>query len=66
MPGFTPAERDQARAAIREGRAPSCPHCGVTLSIQVIDPKAETAYVRKRLWLLCPRCKRTASIDAPR
>jgi uncharacterized protein with PIN domain len=61
--GYTAAERTALARAAARGEALLCPVCGAELSRQVIEPRVEVSYVRRRLWLLCPRCRRAASID---
>lgn len=60
---FTAAERKALEAALAEGVEPSCPACGITLSQRVVPPSKQVSYVRRRVWLLCPSCKRTGAVD---
>lgn len=60
---YTAAERRTLEMALREGRAPRCPHCDVTLSAQPVERSPEVSYVRHRVWVLCPQCRRTAGLD---
>jgi uncharacterized protein with PIN domain len=62
---YDAAQRRALQAALRAGTAPRCPYCGVPLTQQRVEPGAEVAYVRRRVWVLCPECRRTASLDAP-
>jgi uncharacterized protein with PIN domain len=60
---YTAAERRALEAALRDGRSLHCPYCAVTLSAQTVDRSPEVSYVRHRVWVLCPQCRRTASLD---
>jgi hypothetical protein len=40
-----------------------CPACDTTLSQQRVDPGAAVAYVRRRVLVICPACRRTAALD---
>jgi len=65
-PGYSAAERRALAEAVRRGEAPlRCPACGAALAIQPVRPRREVAYVRRRVWLLCPACRRTAALDLP-
>jgi hypothetical protein len=48
------------------GEDPSCPDCLIPLSPQVIHPRSDVAYVRRRVILLCQRCRRSAVVEARR
>lgn len=43
--------------------APTCPRCGAAMTIREVFPREEVAYVRHRLWLTCPSCRRNAVVD---
>jgi hypothetical protein len=62
---FDAGHRNELQAAAARGEPLVCPVCGVPLSEQAVDPKPELPYVRRRLWLLCPHCRRSAAIDLP-
>lgn len=62
---YDAAERRALEAALREGRPLRCPECDVPLSAQRVDRSPEVSYVRHRVWVLCPQCRRTASLDRP-
>jgi len=61
--GFDAAARRTFEAALRTGEVPRCPFCDVELSRQEVARTQEVAYVRHRVWLLCPTCRRSASVD---
>jgi ribosomal protein S27AE len=46
-----------------EGRSLLCPRCGVPMDARPVHPRRDVSYVRDRLWLVCPRCRRTAVLD---
>ncbi len=43
--------------------APRCPVCGASLDVRDLPPREGIAYVRRRLWVVCPGCMRTAAVD---
>jgi hypothetical protein len=62
---FTAAERRRLAAALGRGEPLACPHCNVPLTSQPVTPDPRVPYVRHRLLVLCPRCRRSASLDQP-
>jgi uncharacterized protein with PIN domain len=60
---FTAPERRDLEAALRDDRPLRCPHCDIELSAQSVDRSPEVSYVRHRIWVVCPACRRTASLD---
>jgi uncharacterized protein with PIN domain len=63
---FDAAQRRQLEAALRQGTRLRCPVCDHELAEQRVEPPAEVAYVRRRVWVLCPACRRTAGLDVRR
>jgi hypothetical protein len=63
MSSFDAGQRRTLEESIRSGTLPACPACGARLDARAVDPPVQVAYVRRRLWLVCPGCKRTASLD---
>lgn len=63
--GFDAAERRQLASMLARGEPLTCPRCAVALSVQNVEPRANLPYVRHRLWVLCPSCRGTASLDRP-
>jgi len=61
--GFTARERKALERALARGDAPPCPACGTALSQRPVPPSKQVSYVRRRVWLLCPSCKRTGAVD---
>ena len=63
-------EVDEERA-LREtyatGKRPDCPRCGVTMTVRHIGCGSfGLGYARKREWLICPSCHRSAIFDVRR
>ncbi|HSJ06710.1 MAG TPA: hypothetical protein VK936_08410 [Longimicrobiales bacterium] len=56
-------QRRELERALREGVALACPACGAELSRQPVQRSPEVAYVRRRVWVVCPGCRRSASLD---
>ncbi|HEX7089200.1 MAG TPA: hypothetical protein VF192_03635 [Longimicrobiales bacterium] len=61
--GYSAAERRALAEAARRGEPLSCPACGQALASHEVRPRQDVAYVRRRLLLVCPGCKRTAAVD---
>lgn len=62
---FDAIERRALAAALALGAELQCPRCAVRLSRQEVRPGAGVPYVRNRVWVICPVCRRTASLDRP-
>lgn len=62
---FTPEQRNQISRAVRQRADLVCPACGAQLVQQAITPRADVPYVRHRVLVICPACRRSASLDAP-
>jgi hypothetical protein len=60
---YTREQRGEIERAIRGGEAARCPACSEPLIERQVPPRQDVAYVRRRLWLVCPACRRTASVD---
>lgn len=63
MAAFTAEERRKVAAALAQDAAPACPACGSLLDVRPVVPPRTVSYVRRRLWLLCPSCRRTGTVD---
>lgn len=61
--GFTAAERRALEEALAAGESPVCPACGEALTRRAVPASKQVSYVRRRVWLLCPSCKRTGAVD---
>lgn len=64
---YTEAEVRAMRDERNRGGAPQCPRCAVTMIPREIGGGSfGLGYQRKREWLLCPKCKRSALFDRQR
>jgi len=64
---FTNDEQREIRSAVAVGRAPECPRCGIGLSARTIGGGSfGLGYARRREWLICPKCHRSAIFDVKR
>ena len=60
---FTDDETRRLTRALLAGGRLLCPRCGVPLDRTPVPPRRDLSYVRDRMWLVCPRCHRTAVLD---
>jgi hypothetical protein len=60
---YTREQRRALEADVRQGRPLHCPACGAELARREIHPRPELPYVRRRAWLICPNCRRSAVVD---
>jgi uncharacterized protein with PIN domain len=60
---YTAAERRALARALARGESPGCPTCGAPVTLQEVERPANVSYVRHRVWVLCPSCKRTGAVD---
>ena len=64
---FTADEQQEIRASVSAGRAAECPRCRVALSARTIGGGSfGLGYARRREWLICPKCHRSAIFDVKR
>lgn len=63
MSSFSAAERRALAAALASGAEPACPSCGTRLDPREVRPPGSVSYVRRRVWLLCPTCRRSGAVD---
>jgi hypothetical protein len=64
---YTSEEQQALRAAVAEGRAAVCPRDGATLTRRPIGGGSfGLGYARRREWLICPTCRRSALFDVRR
>jgi hypothetical protein len=62
---YDASQRLILQQAAARGEPLRCPVCDIAVTSQPVNPRPEISYVRHRLWLLCPHCRRSASIDLP-
>jgi hypothetical protein len=60
---FTAAERRDLEHALRHDQPLACPYCRTALVVRPVEASPEVAYVRHRVWVMCPACHRTAGLD---
>lgn len=64
---FTPDEQRAIRDAVAAGRRAECPRCLVGLTARTIGGGSfGLGYARRREWLICPKCHRSAIFDVKR
>jgi ribosomal protein L37AE/L43A len=65
---YTPEEQRRIREAFAAGGAmPQCPRCGVAMNERKIGGGSfGLGYARRREWLICPSCHRSAIFDVKR
>jgi hypothetical protein len=61
--GYSREQRRALEEAARRGGPLHCPACGTELARREITPSPELPYVRRRVWLICPGCRRTAVVE---
>jgi len=62
---YSREERARITDDLRSGTAPVCPVCGARLSVQDVSARIDVPYVRHRVLVICPACRRSASLDRP-
>jgi hypothetical protein len=66
-PQYSAEEQQTLRAAVAAGHAPVCPRDGATLTRRPIGGGSfGLGYARRREWLICPSCRRSALFDVRR
>jgi hypothetical protein len=64
---FEPGEERAIREAFARGDTPVCPRDGATMTVRSIGGGSfGLGYARRREWLICPSCKRSAIFDVKR
>lgn len=64
---YTPDEVKAIRDVFVTGTMPDCPRCHVHMTERPIGGGSfGLGYARKREWLICPRCRRSAIYDMKR
>ena len=60
-------EQRALREAVAAGESPRCPRCTVAMTRRSIGGGSfGLGYARRREWLLCPSCRRSAIFDVKR
>ena len=60
---FSPEQVREIARVVREGAHPLCPQCGARLDERAVPPRQDVSYVRDRVWLVCPSCRRSTVVD---
>lgn len=64
---YTPDEQAALRAAVAAGQPAVCPRDGATMTRRPVGGGSfGLGYARRREWLLCPACRRSALFDVRR
>ena len=64
---YTQEEQSAIRAALTGGDQPRCPRCDVAMTARPIGGGSfGLGYARRREWLICPSCHRSAIFDVRR
>ena len=64
---YDPEEQRALRETVAAGGAPHCPRCGVAMTRRSIGGGSfGLGYARRREWLICPSCHRSAIFDVKR
>ena len=64
---YEPDEQRTIRETVAAGRVPECPRCRVALTSRPIGGGSfGLGYARRREWLICPSCRRSAIFDVRR
>lgn len=64
---YTTAELKEMREALTTGGMPECPRCLVRMTERAVGGGSfGLGYARKREWLICPKCHRSAMYDVRR
>ena len=64
---YEPGEQRAIREAMAAGQPATCPRCDVGLTHRPIGGGSfGLGYARRREWLICPSCRRSAIFDVKR
>lgn len=64
---YTHEEQSAIRDAVTSGEQPLCPRCEVVMTARPIGGGSfGLGYARRREWLICPKCHRSAIFDVKR
>ncbi|HEU5208048.1 MAG TPA: hypothetical protein VFU06_01450 [Longimicrobiales bacterium] len=62
---FDAEQRRRIADSIAKGFVIACPVCQAPLTTSEVRPARGVPYVRRRTWVLCTGCRRTAAVDVP-
>ena len=64
---YDPDEQKAMRESYAAGTMPACPRCAVPMTVRPIGGGSfGLGYARRREWLICPSCRRSAIFDVKR
>jgi hypothetical protein len=64
---FDATEQARMRESFARGEPVMCPRCAVVMTVRAIGGGSfGLGYARKREWLICPNCRRSALFDVKR
>jgi hypothetical protein len=64
---YESSEEHAIRDRLAAGESPACPRCAVPMTERAIGGGSfGLGYARRRRWLICPRCHRSAIFDVKR
>jgi hypothetical protein len=64
---YSEEELRALRATRAAGETPHCPRCSVAMTSRDVGGGSfGLGYARKREWLICPKCRRSAIFDVKR
>ncbi|HKV49832.1 MAG TPA: hypothetical protein VJO52_01420 [Gemmatimonadaceae bacterium] len=64
---YDATEQAGIRDAVVRGEIPICPRCSVAMTTRPIGGGSfGLGYARRREWLICPQCRRSAIFDVRR
>jgi len=58
--------RRELEQGLREGGPLRCPDCAAEVSVRDVAPQRDVSYVRHRVLVVCPGCRRSAALDVRR
>jgi hypothetical protein len=56
-------QRRALETSLRAHEPLMCPVCAVALTTHTVGRPQEVSYVRQRVFVICPQCKRRAGLD---
>jgi len=56
-------EERQILAGMRSSGRGTCPECVVLMDERGVSPRQDVSYVRRRILLTCPTCRRSLALD---
>jgi transcription elongation factor Elf1 len=60
---YTPDQRRVITRALAREQKIDCPACGAQVTVTPVTPGRQVSYVRHRMMVVCPGCRRSAAVD---